>query len=54
MNPEQWRRVVENAVMETGHDDEVVVGLETTPQGWRVFLLPPQQVAAQVMPEETS
>ena len=46
MTPEDWRDVVQNAIDETGHEDEVIVQLEVTTTGWRVVINSPQQTQA--------
>lgn len=38
--PDEWARVVDNAVTATGHGAEVVTAVETTPAGWKVTVNP--------------
>lgn len=45
-NPEQWLEVVNDAVQQSGHADEVVTALEVTADGWRVSVLPPARATA--------
>lgn len=39
-SPEDWARVVDNAVQATGHGSEVVTAVETTLSGWKVTVNP--------------
>lgn len=45
LSPEEWLSIVNDAVQASGHADEVVVGVETTMDGWRVGVLPPEPPA---------
>jgi len=40
LTPEQWFQVVHDATVASGHGDEVVTAVETTPSGWKVTVNP--------------
>lgn len=40
LTPEDWRAVVQNAAVTTGHADEVIVAVESTMSGWKVTVNP--------------
>jgi hypothetical protein len=40
LSPEDWATVVNDAVAATGHGDEVVVGVESTVDAWKVTVNP--------------
>lgn len=39
-SPEDWGRIVNDAVQATGHGDEVITAVETTMSGWKVTVNP--------------
>lgn len=38
--PDDWFTLITDTVDQSGHASEVQTGMETTPQGWRVFVTP--------------
>jgi hypothetical protein len=51
LTPEQWFQVVHDATVASGHGDEVVTAVETTPAGWKVTVNPPITPAPQPEPD---
>ncbi len=51
LTPEQWFQVVHDATVASGHGDEVVTAVETTPSGWKVTVNPPITPAPQPEPD---
>lgn len=46
LSPEDWTAFIQQAAVNTGHDDEVVVALESTMSGWRVTVNPVRSAPA--------
>lgn len=50
-SPEWWRDVITDTVAQSGHEDEVIVSLESTMTGWCVSIHPVRNTPATNAPE---